>query len=75
MVIILHDDWSVRSGENRSDQALKHFWRLCLSRYRLFCKVPRTLSKQGAIISNPAYFKLITWFLEIHVAERTNTYQ
>ena len=32
VVVILHDDWSIRSGENRLDRVLKHLAAmLCLS--------------------------------------------
>ena len=42
MVRILHDDWSIRLGENRSDQPIKHL-------EAMLCYYKSALSNEKAI--------------------------
>ena len=36
VVIILHDDWLIRSGENRLGRVLKNIWRQCYILHLIF---------------------------------------
>ena len=52
MMRILHDDWSVRSGENRSDQALG---------------MTMLLEQEFAVNHNALLYHSSTWVAIVHI--------